>query len=77
MTSASHSALVKLNKARLAVLVESSEPTPEVSYSLRSHSSQFDESFPVDGWILGDVFLTNVYSVYSFDDSTVSFANLA
>ncbi|KZS90516.1 acid protease [Sistotremastrum niveocremeum HHB9708] len=31
----------------------------------------------IDGWIAGDVFMSNVYTAFSFDDSTVSFAPLA
>ena len=31
----------------------------------------------VDGWIAGDVFMSNVYTAFSFDDSSVAFAPLA
>ncbi|KZT40650.1 acid protease [Sistotremastrum suecicum HHB10207 ss-3] len=31
----------------------------------------------IDGWITGDVFMSNVYTAFSFDKTTVSFAPLA
>lgn len=35
------------------------------------------QSIGIDAWILGDVFLRNVYSIYDFEQNRVGVADLA